>query len=78
MVRVAAIKVLLGYAFGKPDQTVNVNRPERAAHSASLEEWVERLTHAGIPLEGWPLVIREAHRRKVASRVIEPTPKEPT
>jgi hypothetical protein len=71
MVRVAAIKVLLGYAFGKPDQTVNVNRPERAAPSASLEEWVERLTRLGIPPDAWPLVIREAHRRKVESRVVE-------
>jgi hypothetical protein len=76
-VRVAAAKVLLGYCVGKPDQTLNVELEHRASHDASLEEWVERLTRLGVPPAAWPLVVREHHRKEVASRVIE-GPKETT
>jgi hypothetical protein len=76
-VQLNAIKELLSRGVGKATE-FKVIEDNRAASSppASIEEWVERLTRLGLPVESWPLVIREAHRRKkVEGRVIE-EPKE--
>lgn len=72
-VQLAALKELLCRGVGKATE-FKVIEDNRAVASppASIEEWVERLSRLGIPHEAWPPIIREAYRKKAASRVIEP------
>jgi hypothetical protein len=71
IVRVAAAKVLLGYILGKPDQQVSVEHPAAGA-PVDLDKGVALLLKLGAPVEHWPLMYREHHRKKVEARVSVP------
>ena len=71
-VRVAAAKLLLGYILGKPDQQVSVEHRAAGLPADYLDRGVAMLERLGAPVENWPLMYREHHRKKVEARVSDP------
>lgn len=75
-VRVAAGRELLSRGLGSPDLMVKVSQENEDRPTVDLDGLVEFWRTLGVPLETWPVQIRE-HAKRIESKVIEATKETP-